>query len=128
MTLTLAPTPTTSLLRDAPAPGRADAAFARTWILGAGNPYPVLDLLAEAGWQIVLDHRADIHCASPCGRVYIGYLAESPHAKINDLWHITVEGHHDIPGWEQTFPDDVPSEVVAGFVNALLNTPARTEL
>jgi len=129
MTLTLISNSRTALIpaRDAAAPAASVTEPAGPWLLGAGTPYPVLDQLAAAGWSIVLDHRADYHCASPDGRVYIGYLDEYPHAAPGELWHIVVEGDASTPGWTQTFGRDVPSEVVAGFVEALVANPARPE-
>jgi hypothetical protein len=97
------------------------------WIKGAGTPYPVLDLLVADGWSIVLDHRADVHAASPDGQVYVGYLPESPDTRLGDLWHITVESTPEKRGWEQVFGTEVPAEVIAGFVAALLAARDRPD-
>ncbi|WP_346012319.1 DUF317 domain-containing protein [Streptomyces sp. SID3343] len=126
MHLTLLPAPTRHVPTTAPHPDLVHMEGDR-WIKGAGTPYPVLDLLVADGWSIVLDHRADVHAGSPDGRAYVGYLPESPHTRLGDLWHITVEGTADRPGWEQVFGAAVPAEVVAGFVAALLTARDRPD-
>ncbi|GAA4947650.1 hypothetical protein GCM10023205_04510 [Yinghuangia aomiensis] len=98
------------------------------WIRGAGTPYPVFDLLVVDGWTLVLDDLADMHCASPDGRVYVGYLAASPRPRPGDVWHVSVEAADGLPGWEQTFHRDVPAEVIAGLVHALLTTAPRPDV
>lgn len=105
------------------APGTTDR-----WIRGAGTPYPVFDLLVADGWTLVLDDLADMHCASPDGRAYVGYLAESPRPRLGDVWHLSVEGADGLPGWEQTFQRDVPSEIIAGLVHTLLTTAPRRDV
>lgn len=98
------------------------------WIRGAGTPYPVIDLLVADGWSFVLDARADMHCASPDGRAYLGYLPESAWPHPGDVWHLSVESGNGLPGWEQTFHRDAPAEAIAGFVNALLTLAPRFDV
>jgi hypothetical protein len=75
-----------ALAPDASAPATPGAPD--RWIRGAGAPYPVFDLLVADGWKLVLDDLADMHCASPDGRAYVGYLAASPRPRLGDVWHL----------------------------------------
>jgi hypothetical protein len=91
-----------------------------------GAAEPVLSLLRERGWTLVDTPDANVHCTSPCGRIYLGWLPEDPSAwRREALWTIHVTpAEEDGEPWTQDFGPDVPSHAVAGFLHALL-TPTH---
>lgn len=81
---------------------------------------PVLDLLSERGWAIVATPEANVHCTSPDGRVYVGWLPEDNAAwRRGIVWTVRATPAEAEP-WVQEFGLDVPSEAVAGFIAALV--------
>ncbi|MEV0537943.1 DUF317 domain-containing protein [Kitasatospora sp. NPDC050463] len=65
-----------------------------------------------------------MHCTSPDGRVYVGWLPEDPGAwQRGIVWRIQVRPA-DAEPWTQEFGVHTPSEAVAGFLAALIATPA----
>jgi hypothetical protein len=81
---------------------------------------PALDLLGRLGWAITETPDANVHCTSPDGRAYVGWLPEDPDAWARGiLW--TVRVHPDnTPAWTQEFGPTTPAEAVAGFLAALI--------
>ncbi|MEU3597177.1 DUF317 domain-containing protein [Streptomyces sp. NPDC006798] len=95
----------------------------RQWPLGCGCAGPVLAMLDAQGWTVITDPDANVHCTSPDGGLYVGFLPEAPAAHHGDLWHIRMLNPDGEPVWQQTFPDGVPALAVAGFLAALIATP-----
>lgn len=92
----------------------------RGWLLGDGNGSPVIDLLRGQGWAVVSDDLANVHCSSPDGRVYVGFLPETPDSYFHHtLWRGSVSAPGGGTGWTQTFGPDVPAEAIAGFLASL---------
>lgn len=90
-----------------------------------GSAQPVLSLLSERGWAIVDTPEANVHCTSPDGRVYVGWLPEDAAAwRRRIVWSVQVTPTEDDP-WAQEFGLDVPSRAVAGFLEALISHADR---
>lgn len=99
----------------------------RPSLSGDGSAEPVLSLLSERGWALVDTPEANVHCTSPDGRVYVGWLPEEQVAwRRGIVWTIraTPAEAHAEP-WVQEFGPDVPSRAVAGFLEALINHADR---
>jgi hypothetical protein len=98
----------------------------RDWLVGGGIGNPVTDFLLGKGWSVVSDDLANVHCSSPDGRVYVGFLPESPdNYQRRILWRVSVSATGGGIGWTQTFGSETPSEAIAGFLAALIATPRR---
>ncbi|WP_224274293.1 DUF317 domain-containing protein [Streptomyces sp. LS1784] len=86
---------------------------------------PVLSLLDGLGWTIVDTPEANLHCTSPDGRVYVGWLPEDPGAwQRGIVWRVHVRPA-DAAAWSQEFGTHTPSEAVAGSLAALAANPSR---
>ncbi|MCC3771723.1 MULTISPECIES: hypothetical protein [Streptomyces] len=73
----------------------------REWLTGDGCAEPVIDLLRGQGWSIVSDDLANVHCGSPDGRAYVGFLPETPDAFHNDVvWRVSVSAPRGSRGRE----------------------------
>ncbi|MER7050523.1 DUF317 domain-containing protein [Streptomyces jumonjinensis] len=96
---------------------------AREWPMGCGCAGPVLALLHSQGWTLITDPDANVHCTSPDGGLYVGFLPEAPAARHGDLWHIRALDVNGEPFWEQTFSAGIPPQAVAGFLAGLIATP-----
>ncbi|WP_441245266.1 DUF317 domain-containing protein [Kitasatospora sp. McL0602] len=97
----------------------------RSWLASDHCAEPVLALLVGLGWPIVDTPEANVHCTSPDGRVYVGWLPEDPGAwQRGIVWRVQVRPA-DAEPWTQDFGIDTPSEAVAGFLSALVAVPAR---
>ncbi|MGW3179530.1 DUF317 domain-containing protein [Kitasatospora sp. NPDC001119] len=109
-----------------PAPVRT-AAHDRSWLSSDHCAEPVLALLSGLGWPMVDTPEANVHCTSPDGRVYVGWLPEDPGAwQRGIVWRIQVQPTGaDATPWTQEFGIDTPSEAVAGFLAALIANPTR---
>ncbi|OKI06645.1 hypothetical protein AMK13_17650 [Streptomyces sp. CB02056] len=97
----------------------------RGWLSSDHSAEPVLALLDGLGWAIVDTPGANLHCTSPDGRVYVGWLPEDPgswHRGI--VWRAQVRPT-DAAAWTQEFGVHTPSEAVAGFLAALVANPTR---
>ncbi|MEU2870144.1 DUF317 domain-containing protein [Streptomyces olivoreticuli] len=68
---------------------------------------------AGQGWSVVSGDLANVHCASPDGRAYVGFLPETP-----DAFHHYVVWRVSAPrggrGWEQSFGSGTPSRPSLG--------------
>ncbi|MFE2426893.1 DUF317 domain-containing protein [Streptomyces sp. NPDC059373] len=118
-------TPSAAVLLVSDASGSAPAE-GRDWLIGGGIGNPVTDFLLGQGWSVVSDDLANVHCSSPDGRVYVGFLPEIPdNYQRRILWRVSVSAPGGGIGWTQTFGSDTPSEAVAGFLAALIATPNR---
>ncbi|GLF95542.1 DUF317 domain-containing protein [Streptomyces yaizuensis] len=95
----------------------------RDWPRGCGCAGPVFPFLEAHGWTVITDPDANVHCTSPDGGMYVGFLPEAPAARHGDLWHIRTLNTDGEPVWQQTFPDGIPPQAVAGFLAGLLATP-----
>ncbi|WNZ11991.1 DUF317 domain-containing protein [Streptomyces sp. 11x1] len=92
----------------------------RAWLSSDHCASPVLELLGGLGWAIVDTPEANVHCTSPDGRVYVGWLPEDTAAwKRGIVWQVRV-CPSDAEPWIQEFGPDTPSEAVAGFLAALI--------
>ncbi|GAB3113357.1 hypothetical protein GCM10027160_17110 [Streptomyces calidiresistens] len=108
------------------APSPTGAPGGREWLTDCHCAEPVLHLLTEEGWSIVTDGGTNIHCTSPDGAVYVGFLPETVEAALYDtLWLVSVEDPHTGARWTQKFTAGTPAQAVAGFVAALIATPTR---
>ncbi|MFE3874866.1 DUF317 domain-containing protein [Kitasatospora sp. NPDC059146] len=109
-----------------PAPVRTPAQD-RSWLSSDHCAEPVLALLSGLGWPMVDTPEANVHCTSPDGRVYVGWLPEDPGAwQRGIVWRIQVlPTGTDATPWTQEFGIHTPSEAVAGFLAALIANPAR---
>jgi hypothetical protein len=97
----------------------------RAWLSSDHCAGPVLELLSALGWAIVDTPQANVHCTSPDGRVYVGWLPEDTAAWTRDIvWQVRV-APADAEPWVQEFGLDTPSEAVAGFLAALVANPSR---
>jgi hypothetical protein len=97
----------------------------RTWLSSDHCADPVLEILGALGWAIVDTPEANVHCTSPDGRIYVGWLPEDTSAWKRDIvWQIRVVPT-DAEPWVQEFGLDTPSEAVAGFLAALIASPGR---
>lgn len=86
---------------------------------------PVLDLLDALGWTITDTPEANVHCTSPDGRVYVGWLPEDSGAWARRIvWQVRVASA-DEESWVQEFGLSTPSEAVAGFLAALIAHSGR---
>ncbi|GAB3177313.1 DUF317 domain-containing protein [Streptomyces incanus] len=95
------------------------------WLSSDHCAGPVLDLLGAFGWAIVDTPEANVHAASPDGRVYVGWLPEDPAAWKRDIvWHVRVQPA-DGDLWVQEVGLHTPSEAVAGFLAALVAHSSR---
>ncbi|SHN23215.1 DUF317 domain-containing protein [Actinacidiphila paucisporea] len=91
----------------------------RPSLAGDGYAEPVLSLLGERGWALVDTPEANVHCTSPDGRVYVGWLPEDRTAwRRGIVWTVRAAPTEGEP-WVQEFGPDVPSRAVAGFLEAL---------
>ncbi|MFF4835186.1 DUF317 domain-containing protein [Streptomyces sp. NPDC001315] len=98
----------------------------RAWLSSDHCAGPVLELLGALGWAIVDTPEANVHCTSPDGRVYVGWLPEDTAAwKRGIVWQVRVIPANAEP-WLQEFGLYTPSEAVAGFLAALIAGPSRT--
>ncbi|MBM9508026.1 DUF317 domain-containing protein [Actinacidiphila acididurans] len=80
----------------------------------------MLDLLSERGWAVVSTPEANVHCTSPDGHIYVGWLPEDPAAwRRGIVWTIRAIPDQAEP-WIQEFSSDVPSGAVAGFLRGLI--------
>lgn len=52
----------------------------RDWLSSDHCAGPVLELLGALRWAIVDTPEANVHCSSPDGSVYVGWLPEDPAA------------------------------------------------
>ncbi|MGY1435418.1 DUF317 domain-containing protein [Streptomyces reniochalinae] len=105
-------------------PARPDSTD-REWLLECHCADPVLRLLDNCDWTTVDAPQANVYCASPDRRVFVGFLPESPEAAFGELWHISVHGPDGRRAWSTTFDHDVPAHAVAGFLAALIAYPDR---
>ncbi|MBP0450577.1 DUF317 domain-containing protein [Kitasatospora sp. RG8] len=97
----------------------------RSWLSSDHCAEPVLELLGALGWPIVNTPEANVHCTSPDGRVYVGWLPEAPDAwQRGIVWRVRVQPA-DAEAWTQEFGVRTPSEAVAGFLAALIDDPSR---
>src|SRR5690349_4039755 len=97
----------------------------RAWLSSDHCAGPVLDLLGALGWAIVDTPQANVHCTSPDGCVYVGWLPEDTAAWMRDIvWQVRVAPADAAP-WVQELGLDTPSEAVAGFLAALVANPSR---
>ncbi|MCZ4122686.1 DUF317 domain-containing protein [Streptomyces sp. H39-S7] len=97
----------------------------RAWLSCDHCAGPVLELVGALGWTIVDTPEANVHCTSPDGRVYVGWLPEDTTAwKRNIVWQVRVVPTDAAP-WLQEFGPYTPSEAVAGFIAALVANPSR---
>ncbi|AZK98633.1 DUF317 domain-containing protein [Streptomyces sp. SID5473] len=96
----------------------------REWPTGCDCAGPVLALLEAHGWTRITDPDANVHCTSPDGAMYVGFLPEAPAARHGDLWHIRALDLDGAPVWQQTFPSGIPPQAVAGFLAGLIATPS----
>ena len=97
----------------------------RSWLSTDHCAGPVLDLLDACGWAIVDTPEANVHAASPDGRVYVGWLPEDTAAWTRGIvWQVRVLPTQGDP-WVQEFGLCTPSEAVAGFLAALIANPSR---
>ncbi|MFE3737768.1 DUF317 domain-containing protein [Streptomyces sp. NPDC059134] len=97
----------------------------RHWLSYDHCAGPVLDLLDALGWAIVDTPEANVHATSPDGHVYVGWLPEDTTAwQRGIVWQVRVQPAEGDP-WVQEFGLCTPSEAVAGFLAALIATPAR---
>jgi hypothetical protein len=95
----------------------------RPSLAGDGSAEPVLSLLSERGWALVDTPEANVHCTSPDGRVYIGWLPEDTAAwRRGIIWTLRASpAETDAEPWVQEFGPDVPSRAIAGFLEALIS-------
>ncbi|MFF3069205.1 DUF317 domain-containing protein [Kitasatospora sp. NPDC057936] len=101
------------------------AAQDRSWLSSDHCADPVLALLGGLGWPMADTPEGNVHCTSPDGRVYVGWLPEDPGAWQRDIvWRVQVRPA-DADPWTQEFGIHTPSEAVAGFLTALISVPAR---
>ncbi|WP_327073936.1 DUF317 domain-containing protein [Kitasatospora purpeofusca] len=97
----------------------------RSWLASDHCAEPVLALLVGLGWPTVDTPEANVHCTSPDGRVYVGWLPEDPGAwQRGIVWRVQVRPA-DAEPWTQEFGIHTPAEAVAGFLTALITTHAR---
>ncbi|MFD5327955.1 DUF317 domain-containing protein [Streptomyces sp. NPDC127092] len=97
----------------------------RHWLSSDHCASPVLDLLHALGWTIVDTPEANVHAASPDGRVYVGWLPEDPASWTRDIvWRVQVQPAEG-DAWVQEFGTHTPAETVAGFIAALVAHSAR---
>lgn len=97
----------------------------RDWLASDHCAEPVLALLDGLGWAIVDTPEANVHCTSPDGRVYVGWLPEDRAAWARGIvWQIRVAPREGEP-WVQEFGPYTPSEAVAGFLAALITASAH---
>ncbi|MER7702388.1 DUF317 domain-containing protein [Kitasatospora sp. NPDC097605] len=97
----------------------------RSWLSSGGSAEPVLALLAGLGWPVMDTHEGDVHCTSPDGLVYVGWLPEDPSAwRRGIVWRIQVRPSAG-PPWAQEFGATTPSEAFAGFLAALIANPGH---
>lgn len=97
----------------------------RSWLSSDHCAEPVLELLGALGWPIVDTPEDNVHCTSPDGRVYVGWLPEDPGAWQREIvWRVRVQPA-DAEPWTQEFGIHTPSEAVAGFLAALVAVPSR---
>jgi hypothetical protein len=90
------------------------------WLTTDHCATPVLDLLGRLNWAITETPDANVHCTSPDGRAYVGWLPEDPTAWARGiLWTVRVQPT-DAPAWTQEFGPATPAEAVAGFLAALI--------
>lgn len=98
------------------------------WLTGDGCAELVIGFLRGQGWSVVSDDLANVHCASPDGRAYVGFLPETPDAFHHDvLWRVSVSAPRGGRGWKQSFGSGTPAEAIAGFLTALIAAQAQTE-
>ncbi|WP_435127170.1 DUF317 domain-containing protein [Actinacidiphila sp. bgisy144] len=92
-------------------------------LAGDGSAEPVLSLLSERGWAIVDTPQANVHCTSPDGRIYVGWLPEDTAAWMRGIvWTVrATPAEDDAEPWVQEFGPDVPSRAVAAFLEALIS-------
>ncbi|SDP41167.1 DUF317 domain-containing protein [Actinacidiphila guanduensis] len=58
-------------------------------LAGDGSAEPVLSLISKRGWALVDTPEANVHCSSPDGRVYVGWLPEDPAAwRRGTVWTV----------------------------------------
>ncbi|MEV3853146.1 DUF317 domain-containing protein [Streptomyces sp. NPDC050095] len=119
-----------SLLASAPLHTPSELPYAvfakRDWLLDCHCATPVLELLRGQGWDVIDDVYANVHCASPDQRVYVGFLPETDAAVRGELWHVQVKKQDGAVAWSQTFGPDTPAQAVAGFLAALITFPNRS--
>ncbi|MFJ9841714.1 DUF317 domain-containing protein [Kitasatospora sp. NPDC101155] len=97
----------------------------RSWLSCDHSAEPALTLLDGLGWPMVDTPEANVHCTSPDGRVYVGWLPEDPGAwQRGIVWRIRVQPA-DADAWTQEFGIHTPSEAVTGFLAALIANPTR---
>ncbi|MFD5434775.1 DUF317 domain-containing protein [Kitasatospora sp. NPDC127067] len=97
----------------------------RDWLSSGHGADPVLTLLDGLGWAIVDTPEANLHCTSPDGRVYVGWLPEDPGEwQRGIVWRVHVQPA-DAAAWSQEFGTHTLSEAVAGFLAALVANPSR---
>lgn len=97
----------------------------RRWLSSDHCAAPVLDLLHALDWSVVETPEANVHATSPDGHVYVGWLPEDPTAwRRHIVWEVRVQpAEGDF--WAQEFGIETPSEVVAGFLAALVAHSSR---
>ncbi|MEV7121182.1 DUF317 domain-containing protein [Kitasatospora griseola] len=97
----------------------------RCWLSSDHYAEPVLALLSGLGWPIVDTPEANVHCTSPDGRLYVGWLPEDPSAwRRGIVWRVQVRPA-DAEPWTQEFGIHTPAEAVAGFLAALVSATDR---
>lgn len=97
----------------------------RSWLSCDHFAGPVLELLGSLGWPMADTPEANVHCTSPDGRVYVGWLPEDPGAgRRGIVWRVQAQPA-DAEAWTQEFGIHTPTEAVAGFLAALITSPTR---
>ncbi|MGW1626742.1 DUF317 domain-containing protein [Streptomyces sp. NPDC002172] len=66
-----------------------------------------------------------VRCSSPDGLVCVGFLPESREAARGELWHVHGTDKDGTTAWRPAFGPDIPAQVVAGFLAALIAFPMR---
>lgn len=123
MTITAATPHASSLAALSTAPHAGE----REWLTGDGYAEPVIGFLRGRGWSVVSDDLANVHCASPDGRAYVGFLPETPDAFHHDvLWRVSVSAPRGGRGWDQSFASGTPAEAIAEFLTALIAAEVQT--
>lgn len=75
----------------------------RSWLSSDHSAEPVLELLGALGWPIVDTPEANVHCTSPDGRIYVGWLPDDPGAWQREIvWRVRVQPANAQP-WTQEF-------------------------
>ncbi|WP_312870396.1 DUF317 domain-containing protein [Streptomyces himalayensis] len=101
-------------------------ATGQDWISADHTAEPVLALLDSLGWSAVSTPEANVHCTSPDGHAYVGWLPEDPTAwERGIVFRVRVTPTDGGTPWEQEFNTDTPAVAVAGFLSGLASAPVR---